>query len=378
MKSVGLITEYNPFHSGHLYHAQQAKKLSNADITVALMSGHFVMRGEPAIYNKFLRTRMALTEVDLVVELPLIASISSADHFAEMGIKLANYLNIDAIAFGSENANMVDLTDAAENIITLKSNPKFKQLIKEGMSFPRILNELSNKNEILQSPNNLLGISYINAIQQYAPNIDPIAIQRQAVSHHDTHIHHNHFASATSIRQAIYSEDEAWEDVVPKQIIELYETPHLIKENLFKLIKYALISSSSNDLVQIYTMDEGLEHRLKKYILESNNLKQFMELIKTKRYTYTHLQRVLINVLLNIKKTDISKDIQAARILGMNHKGREYLKQLKTKFPNRQYITNINKSNKHLFGNEIKATQIYNLLSNQTQTDFDTPVFIAK
>lgn len=131
MKSVGLITEYNPFHNGHLYHAQQAKLQSNADVSIAIMSGNFVMRGEPAFYNKFVRTQMALSGVDLIVELPTIATLSSSDYFAQLGIKVADYLDIDAIAFGSELADVTRLENVAKNIIELEDSSHFQELIKE-------------------------------------------------------------------------------------------------------------------------------------------------------------------------------------------------------------------------------------------------------
>lgn len=126
MKSVGLITEYNPFHNGHLYHAQQSKLQSDAEISIAIMSGNFVMRGEPAIYNKFLRTKMALSGVDLVVELPTIASLSSSDYFATFAIKVAHYLDIDTIAFGSEIDNLARLEKVATNINALEQSSLFK------------------------------------------------------------------------------------------------------------------------------------------------------------------------------------------------------------------------------------------------------------
>ncbi|MCD0912933.1 nucleotidyltransferase family protein, partial [Staphylococcus aureus] len=113
MKSVGLITEYNPFHNGHQYHINQSKKLTNADVTIAIMSGNFVMRGEPAIYNKFTRAKMALSTADLVIELPATASLSSGDHFAELAVKVADYMSVDTIAFGSENNDIKTLKQLA-------------------------------------------------------------------------------------------------------------------------------------------------------------------------------------------------------------------------------------------------------------------------
>ena len=127
MKSVGLITEYNPFHNGHLFHATLSKQRSETNVTIAIMSGNFVMRGEPAIYHKFKRTKMALSAVDLVVELPLIGSLSSSDTFAEIAIKTAQYLDIDIISFGSESASLKDLQYLATQMIDYEKHPDFKE-----------------------------------------------------------------------------------------------------------------------------------------------------------------------------------------------------------------------------------------------------------
>ena len=158
MKSVGLITEYNPFHNGHAYHAQQAKLQSNAEISIAIMSGNFVMRGEPAIYNKFLRTQMALSNVDLVVELPLIASLSSSDYFAQVAIQVAYYLDVDTIAFGSETPDITRLKNAANEIINLEHSPSFIQKIKEGNSYAKIVNDLFCDNTLIKLPKNILAV----------------------------------------------------------------------------------------------------------------------------------------------------------------------------------------------------------------------------
>ena len=374
MKSVGLITEYNPFHNGHFYHSQQTQFHSNSNVTIALMSGNFVMRGEPAIYNKFTRAEMALTGVDLVVELPLIASLSSGDTFAEMAIKVAHYLDIDEISFGSESANIEELQQLASTISTLESHPDFKSKLKEGKSYPRILSELTDHHELIQSPNNMLGISYLKAIKRFAPLMKAMTIKREGSHHHNSEIQHPTFASGTSIRQSLIKNDNEWKRVVPESVHALYHKPHASIEDTFPFIKYQLMVQDTEALASIYTVNEGFENRLKSIVQESYSFKELMEKLKTKRYTYTHIQRVLMNVLINVRAHNVKKDIPAVRILGMNDTGRNYLKYLKNKFPERQFITNINKKNAHYFQNEIKATQVYNLISKQSQTDFNTPI----
>ena len=374
MKSVGLITEYNPFHNGHLYHARQSKKLSNADVTIALMSGQFVMRGEPAIFNKFIRAEMALEGVDLVVELPIIGSLSSSDYFAKYGILLADYLGIDTISFGSESANIEALTKIAQDIQQFETNPKYRSQINSGKSYPRVLSDHFNQHHILQTPNNILGLSYLKAIHNFAPNINAMTIERLGTYHHQSSIDHQTLASGSAIRHALNSNDALWKQVVPNHMWHLYEQPQMTKEALFPYIQYALITQSSEDLAQIYTINEGLEHRLQSLITKAHNLDSFITLVKTKRYTYTHIQRALMNIVLNIRQQDVPTNIKAARILGMTNKGQQYLKYLKAQFPERNYITNITKKTAPFFTQEIKATQLYNLCTHSTQNDFNTPV----
>lgn len=374
MKSVGLITEYNPFHNGHLFHATLSKQRSETNVTIAIMSGNFVMRGEPAIYHKFKRTEMALSAVDLVVELPLIGSLSSSDTFAEIAIKTAQYLDIDIISFGSESASLKDLQYLATQMIDYEKHPDFKEKLKQGKSYPRILSELTHNDTLLQSPNNILGISYLKAMQQFAPHMSALTIKREGSLHHQKVIDHHHFASGTSIRRSLMNDNEDWKNVVPNQIQSLYCTPHTTVEDIFPFIKHQLITQPKESLHSIYTINEGFENRLQTMIHRSDSFESLLSNLKTKRYTQTYIQRVLMNVLLNITKDDVNKEINAVRVLGMSEKGRSYLKYLKANYPNRHYITNVNQKTAHYFKNEIKATHVYNLLSNQSQTDFNTPL----
>lgn len=374
MKSVALVTEYNPFHNGHLYHAKQSKSISGADISVAIMSGQFVMRGAPAFYNKFLRTRMALQAVDIVVELPAFAAISAGQYFAESAVKVAQYLNVDHLSFGSESGNITEFQQVAQQLTQLEHTPAFTQKVKEGKSYPRIISELTNNNTILKSPNNTLGVSYVRAIQQYAPHIQPWTISRHQTNHHESNIINPTYASGTSIRNALQDNDPSWQSVVPNDIQQLYTAPHLTVEQCFPFLKYAIITHSIEALQGIHLMNEGLEQRIKKYIGQATSFAELMQLLKTKRYTYTHIQRVLMNILLQFYQGDKPQNIEAVHILGMSQQGQRYLKQLKKQFPERHFVTNINKQNGHFFSSEIRATTVYNLLSQQQATDFNTPV----
>ncbi|MCO4332764.1 nucleotidyltransferase [Staphylococcus hyicus] len=376
MKSVAFITEYNPFHNGHLYHVQQSKSISKADVTIAIMSGHFMMRGIPSMFSKFTRTKMALTGVDLVVELPLIGSLSSSDRFAEMGIKVADYLNVDALSFGSEIGDIEILKTMRDKMLLLESTSEFINQIKQGKSYPRIMRELLN-HSILDSPNNILGLSYLKQLALQQSRIEPLTIPRQYSDHHQNDIKHLSFASGTAIRQDIINQGTRWKSCVPTENHALFENAFTDTDTLFQLIKFATLQHDTNILATIHTMSEGFEHRLKREISVAHDYDTLMSRLKTKRYTYTHIQRILINVLLHYKYDDVKTSIDAVRILGMTRQGQAFLKSLKQQYPEKQFVTNVNKNNAHYFKNEIKATEIYNLLAHQDETDFNTPVIIC-
>ena len=374
MKSVALVTEYNPFHNGHLYHAHTSKSITDSEISIAIMSGNFVMRGQPAIYNKFIRTRMALSAVDLVIELPAVAALSAGQYFAETAVQIASYVDADHLSFGSESGDIDSFHKLQKDISKIEQTSEFSMKLKEGKSYPRILSELLNNHTLLSSPNNTLGISYMRAIQKLAPHIKPWTISRESSHHHDFNISNLNFASGTAIRNALQTQNDLWKSVVPNSIQQFYQEPHATVEDTFPYIKYAILSHTTNSLKNIYTMSEGLENRILDKIRYASSFEHLMSLIKTKRYTYTHIQRVLMNILLNFQHQHKHNDIKAVHILGMSSKGQQYLKYLKRKFPERHFITQLNQQNAHLFEQEIHSTHIYNLLSNRTETDFNTHV----
>ncbi|QLK85766.1 nucleotidyltransferase [Staphylococcus sp. 17KM0847] len=377
MKSVALITEYNPFHNGHLYHALTAKQQTGADVTIAIMSGHFVMRGTPALFNKFQRAQMAMAGVDLVVEMPLIGSLSSSDTFARTGIQLADYLSADALCFGSESGDIKALNQAALTLLNVEHTVSFQQAMKQGKSYARIVGEHID-NTLLQSPNNILAISYLKQLYQLSSNIKPYTILRQHTQHHETTFQHHTFASGSAIRCAITNGDNKWREMVPETNHSLFVNAYRHQSRLFDMLKLTIFQQDAASLKHIYTMSEGFEHRLIKCIQRATSYDDLMQQLKTKRYTYTHIQRLLMNVLLNVKQQDVAKciDINAAHILAMSRQGQHYLKWLKQHTPNINIITNVNQNNALYITNEIKATRIYNILTGSTQDDFNTPVYI--
>ena len=373
MKSVALITEYHPFHNGHLYHAQMAKQITKADVTIAIMSGNFVMRGTPAMFNKFQRAEMALAGVDLVVELPVVGALSASDYFAKMGVHMADYLAADALCFGSESGDIKALQQIATQLLSYETTPAFHQAIKQGKSYARLVSEHLD-NTLLSSPNNILGIAYLKQLQALNSQIEPYTLQRQHAEHHQQDLAHASFASGSAIRQALRNDDPRWQHMVPKENIALFNHAFYDESRLFDFLRMTVAQQDATSLRNIYTMSEGFEHRLIKCMQTATSYTNLMQQLKTKRYTYTHIQRVLMNVLLNMSHSDVSDTIQAARVLAMSSQGQAYLKWLKQTAPDRQIITNVNQKNASLIKNEIKATRIYNVLAQQTQDDFNTPV----
>ncbi|TDM03929.1 tRNA(Met) cytidine acetate ligase [Macrococcus carouselicus] len=345
MKSVAIIAEYNPYHNGHQYHARTARAQSEADVVIAIMSGQFTQRGEPAIFDKFRRAESALLDCDLVVELPQFYALSYADDFAAGGIRAAELLRADTLAFGAECEDLSQLT--AE----LRRDKKVD--ISSGESYARMMGDSS-----LYQPNNILAMQYVRHCQ--ANNIELLPIKRVQSAYHDRIITGD-IASATAIRAALLKGDDYSQAV-----------PYLLKpenavtwDDFFPYLKYTLLTKTPAELRQIYMMTEGLENRLQRAVKAHHDFRSFMAAIKTKRYTYTRLQRLLACTLLNIQQSHPVTDL---RVLAMNDTGRQYIKGLP------HLHTNINRQNAALFSLEVRATQVYNLVSGVTQNDFNTPV----
>ncbi|WP_176126946.1 nucleotidyltransferase [Bacillus cereus] len=354
MKSSGIVVEYNPFHNGHAYHVQQTKKLTQSDIIIAVMSGPFLQRGEPALISKWYRTKMALTNgVDLVVELPYAFATQKAETFANGAISILNALGVSEICFGSEDGQAENFY----NTIAIQKNEEetfnrlVKQLMNAGNSYAKATSEAflhilpPEKNVDMSQPNNILGLQYIKAILLQNSSMQAQTIKRFASHYHDETFHDQHIASATSIRKQLFNENSSSttiEPFIPKMTASLlenykqnYGTLHNW-EKYFSFFKYKLMTMSSEDLQHIYEMEEGLEHRILSKIQNSSSFYSFMEALKTKRYTWTRLQRACTHILTNttkeeIHKANIEQHAPYIRLLGMSQKGQTYLSRNKKK-----------------------------------------------
>lgn len=376
MKAWGIIAEYNPFHNGHAYQIEKIKETNDAEVIIAIMSGNFLQRGEPAILDKWTRTEMALSAgVDLVIELPVLWSTQPADYFAEGAVRLLEALKIDTISFGVEAGESVDFLEAAKFLLQNE-----KQIMEAIENHPEMNMAYAQKMEEailslnpcfpldLSSPNVQLALSYQKAILdlKLEEKINIFPIERIGAGYQEEKInYHPSIASATAIRKAVFREEDVDSYLVEstQSLFNQEDEKKVSWENYFPYLKYQLIIKTKSELREIYQMTEGLENRLKKYIPEADSFEEFMNKIKTKRYTRTRLQRLLIYVLLNIKKSDIKELFytqSVIRILGFNQKGQNYLNSKKDEF---EYplVSNINQETKKLLDFEIKSGEIYRL-----------------
>ena len=389
-KVLGIISEYNPFHNGHLYHLEQSKKLSGCDYTVAVISGNFTQRGSTSLVDKWEKTRMALANgVDLVIELPVLYSISSAENFADGSIKILNSLGIvDTLSFGAETSDIAVLSKIAD-VLTVEPT-EYKNILshelKKGLSFPKArenallmyLGDIRKYSGVLSSPNNILGIEYLKALKKYKSNINPICIKRIESDYNSINFSNN-IASATAIRNLVKNKSfDIIKDLVPEStysiLIDNVQNGHIVEDlSIFeKEIIYVLRKMSIEEISNLPDVSEGLEYSIKKAADSCNSIVELLNLVKSKRYTSTRIQRILLYALLGITKKDmqVSKTTKPyVRILGFNNFGKTLLSEIARNNPKLNIITSVKKftdsnSNKNfnlLLNKDIFATNVYTI-----------------
>lgn len=374
---TSLITEYNPFHNGHIHHIEASRRLTGADVVIAIMSGNFTQRGEIAITDKFTRAEAAVRHVDLVVELPLYNAVSFADDFALGGVHIAKLLGSTNIVFGSESGDIEDLKHVYRKLKETDIQDRMNALMKEGFSYPRAVNESIGGN-VFKGANNTLGLSYIRAIDTLGARIEPLTIPRLGNRFNDEALSESRFSSATSLRRAL-NENRLEEAVryMPELLARnIMAGTVLSNENIFDTLKIIISRCSHSELRNIYMMTEGLEYRIKDRIRQHDSYDSFINSVKTKRYTRTRLNRLMISILLNITEDRMRAYTlpDTIRVLAMNETGQKYLKQLPRDL---EVITNVNSKNRNSIQAEIAATDIYNVFAKSDRHDFNTPVIIA-
>ncbi|MDR1521579.1 MAG: nucleotidyltransferase [Streptococcaceae bacterium] len=373
MKSVGLIVEYNPFHNGHKYHVKKAKEQTNADVVIAIMSGNFLQRGEPAIIDKWQRAKAALLNgVDLVIELPVKLAVQSADYFAKGSIYFLQKLGVKTLVFGTDVAlqKSVDYEAFGRQAIAKQKEIEkyFKKLKGTKQRFSKQMSDVychffPEVSLNFTSPNHLLGLAYARENAKYQTPMKIIAIPRIGSNFHEIKLSKN-FASAAAIRKNLLAgEKEKVRNMIPSTVFSSLHSL-ICWEDYFKLLKYHIISVKTSELSQIYQMNEGFEYRLQEKIKEADSFADLVNQLKTKRYTYTRIQRLLTYVLLNIKKEDFrkQKSNMPFHILGFTDQGRKFLKIKKQK-SNILFISKIGRLHIGMMSVNLKADAIYQMAS---------------
>ncbi len=401
-KVLGIIAEYNPFHNGHLYHLEQSKKMTSSNYTVAIMSGNFTQRGSTSLIDKWSKAEMAIENgIDLVIELPVLYATSSAENFAEGAIKILDSLKVvDYISFGAETSDIEILDKFAD---VLYNEPReYKTLLshelKKGVSFPKAresalmmyLNNIRKYANVLSSPNNILGIEYLKALKKFKSNLQPISISRFEVGYNDLDFSGN-IASSTAIRNMIKNNGfNALRGLMPdssySNLIKNLKLGHVVPDiSVFeKQIIYILRKMTTQEISELPDVSEGLESSIKNTANCCNTLSEFFNIIKSKRYTSTRIQRILLYALLGITKKDmsLSKKVQPyIRVLGLNKRGKFLISEIAKANPKLEIITSVKKyidknPNKNLMtmlDKDIWATNVYTIAyeeDSQNNLDF--------
>ena len=387
MRVLGIVAEYNPFHNGHKYHLDESKKMSGADVSVAVMSGNFTQRGEPAVLSKWERARVAVDcGVDLVLELPFIYACNTAEFFAGGAIRILNGLScVDVISFGSESGDALELSEAAGAIS--RETPEFKKSLREnikgGASFPRARAEAvrhtigSDAAELITYPNNILATEYIRSLLASGSAIEPITVKRIGQGHSETKPD-GHFSSASAIRNVMksggidevkgYLPDESY-----SRLKQLNKDINEMINRMFILVAARIMTEREGDLEELLSAGEGLGNKIKKVIREAKSMEDLITGVKSKRYTRTRIQRLITHALLGFTAKGFYSASENgrhyARVLAFNEKGAALLKRIKKAGADMPVLTNINKQafagdkTDGILRYDILASDLYNLIS---------------
>ncbi len=346
MKNAFVACEYNPFHNGHKYHLDEIKA-SGFDNIICIMSGNFVQRGEPALFEKHKRAELALKNgADLVIELPLKYAVSTASLFADGFVKTAEATGLDgSISFGAESD--IDTLLRIKDIVFSKAAEEYCcERIREGVNYPNAKQEYLTKTmgsdyyHILSDGNNILGLEYMRARDQYFPSAEIFSVKRNTIAH-DSMETESIYASASYLRNLIYSSSDKTQmsekiiSYIPENCVKEIEI--LFDNGLFPrdLIKFEaaamsrLVLMTAEDFSLINNVNEGLENRIADAVRVSSVTSEVLDNVKTKRFTYSRLRQILFNAVLGITKADIENGISYIRVLGFNDRGRSLLHDMK-------------------------------------------------
>jgi predicted nucleotidyltransferase len=382
MKATGIVVEYNPLHNGHVYHAQQARLTTGADLVIAVMSGNFLQRGEPAIVDKWTRTKMALASgVDIVIELPYRFATANAPVFAQGAIELLDAVGCSAFCFGSEDGQIEPFNNSLQ-LITQHSDEyeaAVKNAVAEGMSYPMALNKAYKTIQVrhavhpladLSLPNNILGFHYIQAAHSIRSSMEPVTIKRMGAGYHDDTLDQQKIASATGIRKSFFSSGmlDDVSDFVPSVTKNLLLQWQKEREefgnweSFYPFLRYVIVRDGPSRLQSIADIAEGIENLIFRAAQSKDTFHAFMDEVKSKRYTWTRIQRMLTHILTGFTKEmrDEMEKVSYLRLLGMTNDGRLFLNGRKKNLP-LPLISKVSSFSNSTLEMDIAASDIYAL-----------------
>ncbi len=349
MKVLGIIAEYNPFHTGHQYHIETAKRMSGADAVVVVLSGNFTQRGEPALLEKHVRAQMAIqgngeTGADLVLELPSLYSAASAEYFAWGGVSALHATGVvDTISFGMEGDSIAPLLEVAQ---LLSAEPTvfqeaLKNALDNGYAYPKArkmaLEAVTGDSmEFLQQPNNILAVEYLKANMRLGNLLAILPIKRDGSGYHEIDLANGHYPSATALRQSLYSAD--LRPYMPAPAFPLLQQAQsqgdiANAQSLFLPIVTLLRTQSLEQLQQLPYVSEGLEYRCKQAAQTASNYEELLDACTTVRYPRSRIRRIFASLLTGTTATDLAcakeHTIPYLRVLAFNETGRVLLKEMK-------------------------------------------------
>lgn len=391
MRSCGVIAEYNPFHNGHRWHLEEAKRLSRADVLVVAMSGNFTQRGEPALIDKWQRTATALANgADVVLEHPVLGSAQPADYFAKSGVRLLKEAGCQSLAFGAESGTPDDFGRLARIMQEKEQeiNAAFQALRNDGTSYPVQMEEAVRRATGADSPaasfwtpNNQLGLAYARETVLQAEAMELVVVERRGAQHHDTSVPQaGAFASATALRQKVRNREAVSAWVPPETVLALREADPVGWEDYWPLLRYRLTVEPAEQLATYYQVEEGIEHRLKAHAPTSVSFHSFLSSVKNKRWTWTRLQRVCLSILLGMKREQVAAYLErppTLRLLGFTSAGREYLREQKK--AGTKWLSRIGKSEQSRLELEINSDRIYQQAIGKVVPEQNfgrTPIFL--
>ncbi|WP_248625803.1 nucleotidyltransferase [Enterococcus cecorum] len=387
MKACGVIVEYNPFHNGHRYHLEQARCKSQADVIICAMSGNFLQRGEAAIIDKWQRANSALQNgADIVLELPFEWAVQSADYFAQGGVNMLAAIGCEYLCFGTDSQEKMDYQHIGQFLHQnhQQLNQLFHQMADEKLSYAENMIRVFQALEIdipfdHKQPNHILGLSYAKANSQLLKPMTLLAIPRIESGYHEQKLGESRIASATAIRRGIFRGEEII-PYVPSSSLAYLTERKVCLEDFFPYLKFRLLTMDLAELQQIYQMEEGLAFRMKKLIRSCFSYESLINQLKSKRYSQTRIQRLLLYCLLNVRKEEIRNAWQtpSIRILGFTEKGQGYLNKVKKQVPY-PLITRVGKVEATRLSLTIRSDEVYRLANSHIQEqNFRTMIKMLK